>query len=72
MPFDVLVDALAPRRELDHSPLFQVLFVLHNLMVDRADAYGNFKRAAAFDWARLSGLLGAAGPAIRRGRSGRV
>lgn len=26
----------------------------------------------AFDWARLSGLLGAAGPAIRRGRSGRV
>ncbi|MBL8341598.1 MAG: amino acid adenylation domain-containing protein [Rubrivivax sp.] len=35
MPFDLLVEALAPRRELDHSPLFQVLFVLHNLMVDR-------------------------------------
>ncbi|MBI5722126.1 MAG: amino acid adenylation domain-containing protein [Burkholderiales bacterium] len=37
MPFDVLVDALAPRRDLDHSPLFQVLFVLHNLMVDKAE-----------------------------------
>ena len=35
MPFDVLVDALAPRRDLDHSPLFQVLFVLHNQMVSR-------------------------------------
>lgn len=33
MPFDLLVEALAPRRDLDHSPLFQVLFVLHNLMV---------------------------------------
>jgi amino acid adenylation domain-containing protein len=37
MPFDLLVDALAPRRDLDHSPLFQVLFVLHNLMVDKAE-----------------------------------
>ena len=26
----------------------------------------------AFDWARLSGLLGAAGPAVRAGGSGRV
>jgi amino acid adenylation domain-containing protein len=33
MPFDLLVEALAPRRDLDHSPLFQVLFVVHNLMV---------------------------------------
>ena len=32
MPFDVLVDALATRRDLDHSPLFQVLFVLHSHM----------------------------------------
>lgn len=31
MPFDLLVEALAPRRDLDHSPLFQVLFVLHNI-----------------------------------------
>ncbi len=30
MPFDLLVEALAPRRDLDHSPLFQVLFVLHS------------------------------------------
>ncbi len=36
MPFDLLVEALAPRRhDLDHSPLFQVLFVLHNQMVSR-------------------------------------
>lgn len=33
MPFDLLVEALAPRRDLDHSPLFQVLFVVHNLMI---------------------------------------
>lgn len=37
MPFDVLVDALAPRRDLGHSPLFQVLFVFHNFMFERAD-----------------------------------
>jgi amino acid adenylation domain-containing protein len=30
MPFDVLVDALVPRRSLDHSPLFQVMFVLQS------------------------------------------
>jgi amino acid adenylation domain-containing protein len=30
MPFDLLVDALVTRRETDHSPLFQVLFVLQN------------------------------------------
>lgn len=33
MPFDLLVEALAPRRDLDHSPLFQVLFVLHNITI---------------------------------------
>ncbi len=31
MPFDMLVDALATRRELGHSPLFQVMFVLQNI-----------------------------------------
>ena len=30
MPFDLLVDALVARRETDHSPLFQVLFVLQS------------------------------------------
>jgi amino acid adenylation domain-containing protein len=30
IPFDMLVDELATRRETDHSPLFQVLFVLQN------------------------------------------
>lgn len=30
MPFDLLVNTLATRRETDHSPLFQVLFVLQN------------------------------------------
>jgi amino acid adenylation domain-containing protein len=33
VPFDVLVEALRPRRELDHSPLFQILFTLQNLPV---------------------------------------
>ncbi|WP_084462939.1 non-ribosomal peptide synthetase [Hydrogenophaga sp. PBC] len=30
MPFDMLVDVIGARRELDHSPLFQVLFVLQH------------------------------------------
>ena len=37
MPFDLLVEALAPRRNLDHSPLFQVLFVLHSIHMRRSD-----------------------------------
>ncbi len=37
MPFDLLVEALAPRRDLDHSPLFQVLFVLHSITARRSD-----------------------------------
>ena len=31
MPFDMLVDALTTRRELDHAPLFQVMFVLQHI-----------------------------------------
>jgi amino acid adenylation domain-containing protein len=37
MPFDLLVEALAPRRDLDHSPLFQVLFVLHTIQLRRSE-----------------------------------
>lgn len=37
MPFDMLVDALGTRRSLDHSPLFQVMFVLQNLQFMKFD-----------------------------------
>jgi amino acid adenylation domain-containing protein len=40
MPFDLLVEALAPRRDLDHSPLFQVLFVLHTILLRRSEMDG--------------------------------
>ena len=30
MPFDMLVDVIGARRELDHAPLFQVMFVLQH------------------------------------------
>ncbi len=40
MPFDMLVDALETRRALDHSPLFQVLFVLQNLSLTGFDLPG--------------------------------
>ncbi|MEO8804846.1 MAG: amino acid adenylation domain-containing protein [Burkholderiaceae bacterium] len=35
MPFDLLVETLAPPRALDHAPLFQVMFVLHGARVTR-------------------------------------
>jgi amino acid adenylation domain-containing protein len=35
MPFDMLVEVLGTRRSLDHSPLFQVMFVLQSLQVTR-------------------------------------
>ncbi len=40
MPFDMLVDELGTRRELDHSPLFQVLFVLQNLSMTSLELPG--------------------------------
>ncbi|MFZ5917840.1 MAG: amino acid adenylation domain-containing protein, partial [Chloroflexota bacterium] len=32
LPFEMVVDALQPQRELSHNPLFQVMFVLQNAM----------------------------------------
>ena len=38
MPFDLLVNALVTRRDLEHSPLFQVMFVLHSTPITRSSS----------------------------------
>ncbi|MFD4371105.1 amino acid adenylation domain-containing protein [Streptomyces sp. NPDC058486] len=38
VPFDMVVDAVAPRRSLSHSPLFQVRFALQNMSGGLPDA----------------------------------
>jgi len=40
MPFDLLVNALATRRDLEHSPLFQVMFVLNSLPLSKLEVPG--------------------------------
>ncbi len=40
LPFDRLVDELQVRRDLSHSPLFQVALVMQNLTVPRVDRGG--------------------------------
>jgi amino acid adenylation domain-containing protein/FkbM family methyltransferase len=40
LPFDKLVEALQPDRSLDHSPLFQVWFVLQNAPMSSSDIAG--------------------------------
>jgi len=37
LPFDALVDALVRRRDLDHSPLFQVMLVVHTHALSGSD-----------------------------------
>ncbi len=37
VPFDKLVHALRPERSLDHSPLFQVMFIMQNFPLDELE-----------------------------------
>ncbi|QLE39947.1 amino acid adenylation domain-containing protein [Nostoc sp. C052] len=40
LPFEMLVEALQPERNLSHSPLFQVLFVLENAPISTVELTG--------------------------------
>ncbi|MDZ8261482.1 non-ribosomal peptide synthetase [Nostoc sp. ChiQUE01b] len=40
MPFELLVDKLQPQRNLSYTPLFQVVFVLHNAPISEVEMPG--------------------------------
>ncbi|WP_416212277.1 non-ribosomal peptide synthase/polyketide synthase [Nostoc sp. DedSLP03] len=40
LPFEMLVEALQPERDLSHTPLFQVMFVLNNASISEIELTG--------------------------------
>ena len=40
LPFEMLVEALQPERDMSHSPLFQVMFVMNNAPVEKLQLPG--------------------------------
>ena len=66
MPFDLLVNALATRRDLEHSPLFQVMFVLNNMPMTKLELPGLECEPLTFESGTLA--LRAVGGRVRHRR----